>query len=64
MKRRGYFVECGLQNAECCQGVICGKSSVECSANYPLSLFRILQLKNSAFPWIAKLPFARIVQLM
>jgi len=32
--------------------------------NYPLSLFRIPQLKNSAFPWIAKLPFARIVQLM
>jgi len=26
---------CGLRNAESCHGVICGKSSVECSANYP-----------------------------
>ena len=34
MKRRGYFAECGLQNAESCQGVICGKSSAERSANY------------------------------
>jgi len=57
--RRGY-----LWNAESCQGVICGKSSAERSANYPLSLFRIPLLTNSAFPRIAKLPFARIVQLM
>ena len=53
-----------LGNAESCQGVICGKSSAERSTNYPLSLFRIPQLKNSLFPRIAKLPFARIVQLM
>ena len=53
-----------LQIAESCQGVICGKSSAERSANYPLLLFCIPQLKNSAFPPIAKLPFARIVQLM
>ena len=59
---RGYFAECGLRNAETCQGVICGKSSAELSANYPLSsLFRIPQPK-SAFPRIAKLPFARIAQ--
>jgi len=51
-----------LQNAESCQGVICGKSGAERSANYPLSLFRIPQPKNSAFLWIAKLPFARVVQ--
>ena len=61
---RGYFAECELRNAESCQGVICGKSSAEHSANYPLSLCRIPQLKNSAFPQIAKLPFARIVQHM
>jgi len=60
--RRGYFAECGLRNAESCQGVICGKSSAERSANYPLSLFCIPQPKNSAFPRIAKLPFARIAQ--
>jgi len=36
-----YFAECGLRNAESCQGVICRKSSAECFANYPLSLFRI-----------------------
>jgi len=42
-----------LQNVESCQGVICGKSCVQCSTNYPLSLFRILQLKNSAFLRIA-----------
>ena len=53
-----------LQNAETSQGIICGKSTAERYANYPLSLFRIPQLKNSAFPRIAKLPFARIVQLM
>jgi len=53
-----------LQNAESCQGVICGKSSAERSANYPLSLFRIPQPKNCAFPWIAKLLFARIAQQM
>ena len=57
-------VFCGLRNAESCQGVICGKSSAERSANYQLSLFRILQPKNSAFPRITKLPFARIVQQM
>ena len=45
---RGYFAECGLRNAESCQGVICGKSSAERSAKYPLSLFRIAQPKNSA----------------
>ena len=60
----GYFAEFGLQNAESCQGVICGKSVAERSANYPLSLFRIPQLKNSAFPRIAKLPFTRVVQQM
>jgi len=37
-----------LRNAENSQGVICGKSSAECSTNYPLSLFRIPQVKNSA----------------
>ena len=57
-------VFCGLRNAESCQGVICGKSSAERSANYPLSLFRIPQPKNSAFSLIAKLPFARIAQHM
>jgi len=46
----GARVFCGMRIAECCQGVICGKSSAECSAKYPLSLFRIPQLKNSAFP--------------
>jgi len=30
-----------LRNAKSCQGVICGKSNAEHSANYPLSLFRI-----------------------
>jgi len=48
-----------LRNAESCQGVICGKPTAERSANYPLSLFRTPLLKNSAFPRIAKLPFAR-----
>jgi len=61
---RRYFVECGLRNAESCQGVIYGKSSAERSANYPLSFFRIPLLKNSTFPRIAKLLFARIVPLM
>ena len=61
---RGYFAECGLRNAESCQGVICGKSSAERSANCPLLLFRIPQPKNSAFPRMAKLPFARIAQQM
>ena len=61
---RGYFAECGLRNAESCQWVICRKSSAERSANYPLSLFRIPQPKNSAFPWIAKLPFGCIAQQM
>jgi len=50
-----------LRNAESCQGVISRKSSAERSANYLLSLFRIKQQKNSAFPRIAKLPFACIV---
>jgi len=58
---RGYFAECGLRKMS---RVICGKSSAERSANYPLRLFCIAQLKNSAFPWITKLPFACIVQLM
>ena len=49
------LVFCGMRNAESCQGVICRKSSVKRSANYPLSLFRIPQLKNSAFPRIAKI---------
>jgi len=31
---RGYFAECAMWNAESCQGVICGKSSAERSANY------------------------------
>jgi len=61
--RVAFFVGTGiLQNAESCQGVICGKSSAERSANYPLSLFRIPQSKNSAFPWITKL--YKIVQQM
>jgi len=60
----GIFAECGLQNAESCQGVICGKSSAERSANYPLLLFCIPQRKNSAFLRIAKLQFARVVQQM
>jgi len=47
-----------------CHGVISGKSSAEHSANYPLLLFRIPQMKNSAFPRIAKLPFAHTVQQM
>ena len=58
------WVFCGLRNAESCQGLICGKSSAERSANYPLSFFRIPQPKNCAFPRIAKLPFARIAQQM
>jgi len=53
-----------MRIAESCQGVICGKSSAEHSANYPLSLFRIPQPKNSAFPRTTKLPFARIAQQM
>jgi len=55
-------VLCGFRNAESCQGLICGKSSAKRSANYLLSLFRIPQPKNYAFPQITKLPFARIVQ--
>jgi len=55
----GYFAECRKLSE-----VVCRKSSAERSANYPLSLFRILQPKNSAFPRIAKLPFARIAQQM
>jgi len=51
----------GMRIAESCQGVICGKSSAEGSANYPLSLFRIPQVKNSAFSLIAKLPFTHTV---
>jgi len=43
-------------------GVMCRKSSAERSANYPLSLFRIPQPKNSAFTQITILPFARIGQ--
>jgi len=58
------IVECGLWNAESCQGLICRKSGAERSANYPLLLFRIPQPKNSAFLQIAKLPFTRIVQQM
>jgi len=55
-----------LRNTECgkLSRVICRKSSAERSANYPSSHFRIPQPKNSAFPQIAKLPFARIVQQM
>jgi len=53
-----------MQNVESCQGVICGKSSAERCANYPLSLFCIPQPKNSAFPRLTKLPFARVVQQM
>ena len=64
LEGRGYFAECRLRNAESCQGVICGKSSEEHSTNYPLSLLRIPQPKNSAFPRIAKLQFARVVQQM
>jgi len=36
---RWYYAECGLRNAESCQGVICRKSSAERSANYPLVAF-------------------------
>jgi len=57
-------VFCGMRIAEGCQRVICGKTSAERSANYPLLLFCIPQPKNSAFPQIAKLPFARIAQQM
>ena len=57
-------VFCGMRTAKSCQGVICGKSSAECSAHYLLPLFRILQPKNSAFPQIAKLSFARIARQM
>jgi len=53
-----------LHNAESCQGVICEKSTVECFANYPLLLFHIPQPKNSTFPPITKLPFARTAQQM
>ena len=59
-------MKCGLRDAGSCQGV-CGKPSAERSANYTLSLaafFRIPQPKNSAFPRITILPFARIVQQM
>ena len=42
----GARVICGMRIAESCQGVICGKSSAKCSANYPLSLFRIPQVKK------------------
>jgi len=52
---RGYFAECGLRNVESCQAVICRNASAERSANYPLSLFRIPQLKNSPFLRIAKM---------
>ena len=48
-----------LRNAENCQRVICGKSSAEHSANYPLSFFRFPQPKNSAFMRNAKLPFTQ-----
>jgi len=53
-----------MRIAESCQRIIYGKSSAERSRKLPLSLFRIPQLKNYAFPRIAKLSFARIVQLM
>jgi len=53
-----------LRNTESSRGVTCQKSSAECSVNYPLSLFRIPQPKNSAFPQITKLLFACIVQQM
>ena len=53
-----------MQNAESCQRVICRESSAEHSANYLSSFFRIQQPKNSAFPQITKLSFARIVQQM
>ena len=45
-------VFCGMRIAECgkLSRVICGKSSAERFAKYPLSLFRIPQPKNSAFP--------------
>ena len=61
---KGARVTCRMRIAESCQGVICRKSNAERSANYPLSLFRIPQPQNSAFPQIAKLPFARIAQQM
>jgi len=57
-------VFCRMRIAESCPGVICGKSSAERSTNYPLSLFRIPQPKNSAFPRTTKLPFVRIAQQM
>ena len=45
-----------LQNAESCQGVICGKSNAEHSTNCLFLLLHILQWKNSstAFLQIAK----------
>ena len=44
-------VFCRLRSVESCQGVICGKSSAKHSANYPLSLFCIPQLKNGYRYW-------------
>ena len=64
MYRHWARVFCGMRTAESCQGVICGKSSAEHSANYPLPLLCIPQPKNSAFSQIARLPFARIAQQM
>ena len=58
-----------LRNADCgklSRGNLRKISKIKCGTfrKLPLSLFCIPQLKNSAFLRIAKLPFARIVQLM
>ena len=59
--QRRVWVFCRIQNVESCQGVICGKSSAERSANYPLLHSTA---EKSAFPLIAKQPFPHIVQQM
>ena len=60
--QRRVWVFCRIQNVESCQGVICGKSSAERSANYYPLLHSTAE--KSAFPLIAKQPFPHIVQHM
>ena len=64
MAGRRYFAECGLQNTESRQGVICGKSSEERSANYPLSAFPHSAAEKFSIFADRKTVFARIVQQM
>ena len=56
---RGYFAECGKLSKGNLRKIKCGTFR-----KLPLSLFRIPQPKNSAFPQTTKLPFARIAQQM